>query len=491
MQDEKFATAQGVGQAMSPPWLFVDLDKSLLRGDLLWEGLVGLLRSAPLRLFALPFWLLSGRAIFKQRLSEAVPLSPAGLPFRSSVIEYIHSARAQGRSVVLASASPQVWVQAVADHLGCFDRVLASDGQRNLKGSEKLAAIRACAGEQAFEYVGDSSADIPIWNASAVATLVGSGSAHEKKLVGRPTVQLLSEAEIYSSSGGLLRELRPSQWVKNALVFAPLILAHEWADGARLMAVCVAFVAFCCVASMGYVINDLMDLESDRSHAEKRLRPLASGEVSIPMGLSLLVLLTAGLIFLSTSLLTLATTGMLLAYLGLTFTYSFYFKKQLLLDTLVLAGLYTHRLLTGGIAADVAVSPWLLVFSAFLFLSLALVKRYSELLASPDSEDQEVKGRAYRKSHMAGVQILGQACGLMAILVLCLYVSGPEVARLYPAPEFLWGMVPVLLYWITRVWMLAWRGDLPGDPVLFAVHDRPSYLCGALLLVPLALATWL
>lgn len=493
MRDEKVSTTQRVGQVMSPPWLFIDLDQSLLRGDLLWEGLAGLLRSAPLRLLALPLWLLSGRAIFKQRLSEAVSLSPSGLPFRSSVIEYVHAAQAQGRSVVLASASPRIWVQAVADHLGCFDGILASDGQKNLKGSEKLAAIRACAGEEPFEYVGDSSADIPIWNASAVATLVGPGLVHEKKLASGPSVHILPEVESLSWGGGLFREVRPSQWVKNALVFAPLILAHEWADGARLIAVGIAFVAFCCAASMGYILNDLIDLESDRLHPEKCSRPLASGEVSIPMALALLLLLTAGFTLLCVFFLTLATTGMLLIYLSLTFTYSFYFKRQLLLDTLVLAGLYTHRLLTGGIAADVTVSPWLLVFSAFLFLSLALVKRFSELLAAPESKEkeQEVKGRAYRKGDMSGVRALGQACGLVAILVLCLYVSGQEVARLYPAPEFLWAMVPVMFYWITRIWILAWRGDLPGDPVLFAVHDGPSYLCGAIMLVSLALATWL
>ena len=490
MQEEKIATSPEVGQVMRPPRLFVDLDNTLLRGDLLWEGVAGLLRSAPLRLLVLPIWLLSGRAIFKQKLAEAVPVSPDGLPFRASVVEYILSARAQGRSVVLASASPRIWVQAVADHLGCFDHVLASDGERNLKGSEKLAAIRAYAGEEPFEYVGDSSADMPIWRASSVATLVGAGVAYEKSLAGGPTVQVLAEPE-RPRGWPSLREVRPAQWVKNALVFAPILLAHEWGDGARLIAVGITFVAFCCVASMGYVLNDLIDLESDRFHAEKRSRPLASGEVSIPMALGLLLSLTLGFALLCVFFLSLATIGMLLIYLALTFSYSLYFKKQLLLDTLVLAGLYTHRLLTGGVAADVTVSPWLLVFSAFLFLSLALVKRFSELLVAPESEHQAVRGRAYRKSDMSGVQALGQACGLVAILVLCLYVSGQEVVRLYPAPGFLWGMVPVMFYWVTRVWVLAWRGDLPGDPVLFALYDRASYLCGALLLASLGLATWL
>ena len=266
-------TQSGEAGATSQVSLFVDLDHSLLRSDLLWEGLVALLRSSPFQWLALPFWLLGGRASFKQRLARVVSFDPTDLPYRARVLDHIQSARSEGRTVVLASASPLVWVQAVSDHLGCFDAVLASEGDRNLKGKEKLDAILSfCAGGP-FEYVGDSSADIPIWKASSRATLVCPRGGLENALSSGPPVTVISDPPGESRAGALLRELRPAQWVKNVLVFIPLLLAQDWGDAWRLMAAIWAFVGFCVVASTGYVVNDLIDLKNDRAHAEKRFRP--------------------------------------------------------------------------------------------------------------------------------------------------------------------------------------------------------------------------
>ena len=492
MRDSDAQAAQtGEDESISGAWLFVDLDQSLLRTDLLWEGMVTLLRSSPFQWLALPFWLLGGRASFKQRLARVISFDPTDLPYRSRVLDHIQSARSQGRKVVLASASPRVWVQAVSDHLGCFDAVLASEGDQNLKGKEKLDAILSFCGGDPFEYVGDSSADIPIWKASSKATLVCPRPGLEKALSPGPPVKVISDPPGESRAGALLRELRPVQWVKNVLVFVPLLLAQDWGDAWRLMAAIWAFVGFCVVASAGYVVNDLIDLKNDRAHAEKRFRPIASGVLPVSWAIFLVVALGAVFAVLANFWLGPATTGMLAFYLVLTLSYSFYFKKRLLLDTLMLAGLYGYRLATGGVASDVVISPWLLVFSSFLFLSLALVKRYSELRLLPDSHDEEIKGRAYTRSDLPGVQGLGQACGMMSILVLCLYVGSEDVARLYETPLFLWGIVPVMFYWISRVWMMAWRDQLPGDPVLFAVRDRVSYVCGACLVGFVALAAFL
>ena len=492
MRDLRAQSAQsGEAGSVTPGWLFVDLDDSLLRGDLLWEGLAALLRSSPLRLLFLPFTLLSGRAAFKQELARLIAFDPEGLPYRAAVLDQIQSARGLGRKVVLASASPLVWVQAVADHLGCFDAVLASDGHHNLKGQEKLEAILSLCGGEPFEYIGDSSADIPIWKAAAQATLVCPSQGLENALSSGPPVTVISESSSESRMRALLRETRPTQWVKNVLVFVPLFLAQDWGDTGRLVSATWAFIGFCLVASTGYVVNDLMDLKNDRAHQEKRFRPIASGALPVPWGFSLVLCLVSGFGVLALFCLGETTAWMLAFYLVLSLGYSFYFKKRLLLDTLVLAGLYGYRLATGGVASDVAISPWLLVFSSFLFLSLALVKRYSELRLLPDSDDDEVRGRAYSRSDLPVVQGLGQACGMMSILVLCLYVGSDDVVRLYGSPLFLWGIVPVMFYWVSRIWIMAWRNQLPGDPVLFAVRDRVSYVCGAFLVACVAMAVFL
>ena len=460
----------------------MDLDGTLLRGDLLWEGLIGLLRASPLALLAVPVWLFRGKARLKQRLAEKVDVAPEGLPFRQSVRDHMDAAHRAGRKIVLASASPMSWVRAVAEHLGRFDGVLASEAQVNLRGSAKLDAIREMTQGQPFEYVGDSSADLSVWSGAAVVTLVHRNARLERGLPADAHPQWL-EARQGVAWMDSLREMRPVQWIKNGLVFAPLILAHEAADTTRALATVVAFLAFCVVASAGYVFNDLMDMQSDRGHPTKRLRPVASGAVSIPGALGLLAGLIVVFAGFATFLLSPSTTLMLVAYLGLTLAYSYYFKQQLLLDALVLAGLYTHRVLTGGIAADVTVSPWLLVFSGFLFLSLAFVKRFTELQVLPEGRDQQIERRAYRSSDLATVEIMGLSCAFMSVLVLCLFVSGGDVVQLYSEPALLWAMVPIMLYWVARIWMLARRGELHSDPVLFAVRDRPSYVCGALLVL--------
>lgn len=472
------------------PHVFVDLDGTLIRGDLLWEGIRLMLRKRPLDLAVRgPVWLLGGKAHFKSRIAAAVRPDAAGLPYQTAVLDHIADARRRGASITLASASPRSWVEAVAAHVGLFDHVLASSDDSNLAGTTKLAAIQRQVQDDPFEYVGNGAVDVPIWRAATRATAIGADAAARRALAEHPDSVDLGAANV-SVASALVSQLRPHQWAKNLLLFVPLLLAHEITNPSKGASVLVAFATFCAVASAGYILNDLIDVDADRAHPSKRRRPVASGALSIPAAFSLfatllLVSATASLLWLST-----ATAGMVLLYLVLTLAYSFYFKERLLLDVLLLAGLYTHRILTGAVAAAVVVSPWLLAFSTFFFLSLAFVKRYVEIAhREADPADETIAGRAYRVGDAGLILSMGLACAYIAVLVLCLFVSSADVSRLYDRPDLLWLMCPVMFYWISRIWMLAHRGELHDDPVMFATTDRSSYVAGALLVAIVVAAT--
>ncbi|MFA7235531.1 MAG: UbiA family prenyltransferase [Phycisphaeraceae bacterium] len=284
----------------------------------------------------------------------------------------------------------------------------------------------------------------------------------------------------------VLRLIRPQQWVKNVLVFVPLLLAHQTGDTTKVKDTLLAFVAFNLVASLGYIVNDLKDAGADRLHPRKRFRPLASGRLSVGAAVVTAVVLAAtvaGLCF----LLPRSVSEWLGAYLATTFAYSLYFKKKLIADMLVLAGLYTLRLLVGSAAARVDLSHWLLGLSMFLFLSLAVLKRYSELQLQRDAMEASNKssslaGRAYGLQDLNILRVIGPTSGYVAVMVMALYVSSEKVLALYPSPHWLWLICPVLLYWITRMWLLAERGAIPDDPVAFAARDRVSYICVLLML---------
>jgi 4-hydroxybenzoate polyprenyltransferase len=280
-----------------------------------------------------------------------------------------------------------------------------------------------------------------------------------------------------------LRALRPHQWVKNSLIFAPLLLAHDIADPGRLVATVLGFVSFCALASAAYLVNDILDLEADRLHPRKRNRPFAAGTLQIRTGVVMAVALAVGGLAVSIALVSPLFTVMLGLYLVLTLLYSVYLKERLFLDVLLLAALYTQRVLAGGVAAEVPISPWLLAFSVFFFLSLAFVKRYVELLGAQRDEESALARRAYRVEDLGLVETMGVASGYLSVLVLGLYVSSEDVTRLYSAPTLLWLITPIMLYWISRIWFLARRGSLHDDPVLFAAMDLQSYVCGALVVL--------
>ncbi len=469
--------------------LYVDLDGTLIASDMLWETLWRLLCRQPLFVVMLPIWLLGGRSALKEAIASRVTFRADLLPYRASVLRYLEAQKDKGRRVVLATASSHRIAAPIADHLGLFDHFVGSDANRNLRSGEKLGAIRDDCDGAPFEYIGDSRADLPVWAGAAVATMVAPGAGIRSQVEALPAQTRIIDVEP-TDSYPAIRAMRAYQWVKNGLLFVPILLAHEVSDVRRLFSVVLALACFCVVASATYMLNDLLDIESDRQHPRKRMRPFASGALSIPRGLLVMSLLVAGGFGTSLLILPAASTAMLALYTVLTVSYSFYIKEHLFVDVLMLAGLYTHRVLSGAVAGDVIVSPWLLAFSLFFFLSLALLKRFAELLAAQDKESESLSRRAYRVDDITMVETMGVSSGYLSVLVLCLFISSSGVSVLYPTPELLWLVCPIFLYWISRMWFLARRRILADDPVLFAATDRGSYLTGALIVLVGIASSW-
>lgn len=470
---EKAATTSSV--------LCVDLDGTLIKTDLLYEMLMVVLRTRPLELLKIPLWLRQGKAYTKQRLEQLAPLDVSSLPYRQSLLDYLRDEKARGRKIILATAADKNLATRIAEHVGVFDGVIASDGKRNLSGTQKLDAMAAYSQEAGFVYAGDAAVDMHIWPEAEGAILVGKGERFAAELDN--VVRVFSDTP---SRKEYFRAIRLHQWAKNALIFVPLLTAHAFTNPAKLGAAVLAFICFGLMASSVYVQNDLLDLEADRKHHRKRHRPFAAGHLSIRHGLALAPLLIVLSLALSL-LLPSPFIWVLLSYFALTLSYSFFFKRKPIIDVLLLAILYTVRIVAGGAAVNVPLSPWLLAFSMFFFLSLAFVKRFSELRDLPS--ESSLKSRGYVRADLEGLADLGVSSGYVSILVVALYISSNVVQNLYATPRILWLLCPVLLYWISRVWLLTRRGNMHDDPVVFALRDRVSYIVGFLVLIIAATAT--
>lgn len=451
--------------------LVVDLDGTLCRTDTLHEALLGLVASDPLKLFKLPGWIAEGRAGLKARLADRGVIDPELLPLNEAVVEVVKAARAAGRRTALVSAADHRQVTAVAEATGIFDEAYGSAEGRNLKGAAKAEFLNTHFGHGKFDYIGDSKADLPVWNAARKAITVQAQSS----LRHAATAANSNAAHIDPPAGkarAMLKALRPHQWSKNALLFLPVLAAH---DLSKLWLVLLGFFAFCLTASAVYVMNDLVDLPADRAHPRKRKRPFASGELSAVTG----CIMAVGLLI-SALILGLATgnprfLAVLVLYLAATFAYSLWLKRKLIVDVLMLAGLYTVRIIAGGAAAAVELSPWILGFSMFLFLGLAAVKRQAELTDQMLS-GRESKGRAYQVDDLPVLRGMAIAAGHAAVLVLALYISSDDIQKLYTRPEFLWLICPMLLYWELRMVMATHRGQMDDDPIIYAATDRISQI---------------
>lgn len=451
--------------------LFVDLDGTLTPTDTLLEGAFSLIRHQPSTLLKLPFWLLRGRAALKANIARSAQVDASTLPYCASLLDYLRDQRAAGRRIYLATASHQQTADAVASHLALFDGVIASDASRNLKGHAKLAAIQAVA-EGDFAYAGDAAADLPIWQQAQAAILVGT-SSRVGDAVRRQTP---IEAEFTHPRPDLrlwLRALRVHQWLKNLLTFVPLLTAFSFFDLGKLSAALLAFVTFSLAASATYLVNDLWDLDNDRVHPRKRSRPFASGRLGIPQGLGAALLLLASSLAIASSI-SVHFLAMLLAYLVATSAYSWRLKQYVLIDVLTLSLLYTLRILAGAAAIGVATSPWLLAFSVFMFLSLALIKRCSELISLQQLGQTTTRGRDYRVSDQQVLVPLGVAAALSAVVIFGLFISTPETTQNYAYPPLLWVAGFGLIYWLARLWIKTARGEMHDDPIIFAIKDFGS-----------------
>ncbi len=458
--------------------LVVDLDGTLLRTDILLESAIHYFKHHGMHILILPFWLIKGKANLKTQLAERVTLDVTSLPYNESVLAYLEQEKSS-RPLVLATASHRIYAKQIASHLKLFDQVLATDQHCNLSSERKRERLVALFGERGFDYMGNSYADLDVWHAAEEAILVDPDPGLEKHARKQGNV-----AGVINSRNPLLktwlRALRPHQWLKNLLLFIPLLASHEFFNLGLLLNSMLAFVLFSMSASSGYLFNDLLDLDSDRHHPRKKNRPLASGKLSLSAGIISAPLLFLAALGISVWSLPVLFTVILALYFLLTLFYSQWLKQIMSIDTIVLATLYTLRILGGAFACHLIPSFWILAFSVFLFLSLAMVKRYAELFDNRSKGiSEKTRGRGYFPADLDIISNLGSASGYLSVMVLALYIQDDKTIRLYQTPEILWLACPVLLFWISRVWILAHRGEMHDDPVLFAVKDKISLLSGA------------
>jgi 4-hydroxybenzoate polyprenyltransferase/phosphoserine phosphatase len=477
------------------PVLCVDLDGTLVKSDTLVDSTLVLARHHPTALLNLPRWLVQGKAALKQHLTSAVQLDVVHLPYNRELLQYLEQQKAAGRPIYLATAANAVLAQRIADHLGLFTGVLASDSKVNLAGNNKLLAFQSRFGDN-FAYIGNARPDLPILKSCQQPMVANPTAGLRSALQSAHITPVRTFTEQVSPFKAWPKAIRIHQWAKNTLIFVPLLLAHAWAPGI-LAAAALAFLSFGLCASATYIVNDLLDLESDRQHPRKRFRPFASGDLSalsgvfvvflfLAVSLALAMLVPHVIAALSPQLLVLIKPHYFLLWLGIylatTLAYSLRLKRSVMVDVIVLSGLYTIRIIAGSAATGIAVSTWLGSFSIFFFLSLAFVKRFAELENLRERGGAKASGRGYHVTDIEQLRSFGSASGYASVVVLTLYISTLEAAQLYQHTRRLWLLVPVLLLWISRLWLTASRGQLDEDPVVYAITDRRSLLMGVLVI---------
>lgn len=463
---------------MSSLPLIVDLDGTLIFTDMLHESALKVFGNNPLATLRIPYWLSRGKAVLKECLAHRVEIDSSTLPYNYVLLDWLKQQHEQGRKLILCTASHITIATAISNHLGIFDEVMASDGNINLSGERKAKTLEERFGKAGFDYVGNSSADLAVWKCARRAIVVNASADVSQKASQYCEVEQTFPSPIRTlKTCG--RVLRVHQWLKNLLLFIPLFAAHQLTNSGAWFALILAFFSFSLCASSVYITNDLLDLENDRQHPRKRKRPFASGVVPIWTG----VILAPILLFLSFWLATIVGSTFvkcLAFYFVLTCAYSWGLKRLILVDCITLAILYTVRVIAGAGAANMSLSFWLLAFCGFLFLSLAFVKRYAELELQLHKGKQKVNGRGYYTTDAPLIQTLGIASGFATAVVLALYLNSEAVLKLYQTAELVWGAVPILLFWISWMWMQAHRGNMHDDPLVFAVKDKASVLAGIL-----------
>ncbi len=466
----------------------IDLDGTLVKTDTLVELFLALARKRPVDLLRVPAWMAAGKARLKREIARRVELDVDLLPCNARLTQYIRQQRQAGRRVALVTAADERTARRVAERFGLFDEVLASDGRRNLRGLAKLQAMEQRYGKGGFDYAGNDRTDLRIWPRSRHALVVNPdrGVAKAARRTARVTHLFEDRPPRWKTLG---RALRLHQWLKNLLLFVPLIISHRIGDPRLMTAALAGFFSFSLCASSVYMVNDLLDLEADRRHPVKRRRPFAAGDLPLAAGVVLPPLLLAAATGVALMLPSIFL-GLLGIYVLAAFSYSLKLKRIPLIDVLVLSGLYTLRLFAGGVATGIPISFWLLAFSMFIFFSLAIIKRYSELAPLAQKPGVEkIAGRGYHVNDLETLRVFGTCSGYLSVLVLALYIHSEQVNTLYQRPYILWALCPLILYWVSRAWLLAGRGELNEDPLLFAFQDRHSLLVGFMALAVVMLAT--
>lgn len=477
------ATAQAIsGDANELP-LCVDLDGTLVKVDTLQEAAFAAGLADWRTILHLPIWLSHGRAFLKHELAGRWKFDPAHLPYNEALLRHLRSERAKGRKIVLVTAADQEIARKISDHIGLFDEVIASDGVHNLRGSIKAAALRERFGADGFVYAGNDETDGEIWRVAADGIVVnGSPAVKRAARTDHGITAFIDERA--NRLWALVKTARPYQWVKNLLVFVPLAASANIGDLSAWRLSTYAFIAFCAVASGIYLLNDMTDLAADRAHPRKSARPFASGALRITDGLTavpILILGGLGIGYASGALLA------LVAYLVLSLAYTLKLKEMPLVDVFALAGLYTVRLLAGSEASGHIVSLWLLGFSGFLFLSLALIKRVSEARQVAE-QGTLIARRGYYPEDLTMLQVMGCASSFTSSVILSLYIQSYTAAQIYAEPEALWGIVPLMLFWQCRLWLSAARGYVDDDPIVYSVRDWVSWMVFACVCLLVAVA---
>jgi 4-hydroxybenzoate polyprenyltransferase len=469
--------------------LVVDLDGTLVLSDMLVENLFLFIRLHPLRVFAVIAWLLKGKVYFKRRLADAVLPDVERLPYNESLLAWLKQQRTADTWLVLATASDLRIARRVAEHLGIFDEVLGTESA-NLSSRNKCEALIQRYGERGYEYVGNSAADLAVWKTASVIHVANPerGTLAAARKIGKIEMVFENRPAYFHT---LIKALRIHQWAKNLLLFVPLIASHRIMETQLLLSGLLAFIAFGACASSVYLLNDLIDLPDDRQHPTKCKRPLAAGTLPMFHALFLIPVLLLGAFVTALWLLPIQFAGVLAAYYILTLTYSLWLKRMVMLDVVTLAMLYTIRVVAGAAAMALVATFWILAFCMFIFLSLAFVKRYTELCdARQKGKTENFSGRGYYPADFQLLASLGGASGYISVLVLALYINDAASGTLYRSHQWMWAACPLLLFWLSRVWLLAHRGKMHDDPIIFALRDNVSRWIGAAFVLVFALATF-
>lgn len=451
--------------------LCVDLDYTVLATDILTEQIIRFVQKNPLNILIIFWFLLFGKHHLKKKLNEKVEIAPNELPYRRETLDFLNAEREKGRKLILITASLHQIGEKVNKYLGIFDEVYGTKNNTNLRGKNKAKFLIETFGEKGFDYLGDSRYDIPIWKKANKSYIVSNAPSLIKKvsrfnnfgkIIQVPKITLLS----------IIKQLRIHQWVKNLLVFLPMVMAHSFNQEKSMLGF-IAFFAFCSISSAVYVLNDIFDLPFDRIHPNKKKRPLACGSITINQAIILFVFMLSLGLLLSSSL---SSIFLLIAisYILLNLLYSFYFKSIYILDIFLLTFFYSIRIYAGGIATHIQVSKWLLAFSVFFFLSLASLKRYAEIVNLSDSPSKEQLGRPYTLSNSILTLLIGVVSAFAAVLVFILYINSDVVVMFYQNPKFLWLLAFGLLYWLLFLWDIANKGKMHYDLIIEALTNKVS-----------------